>query len=158
MKTTTRTTIIENNGLKVGELKTTYKRLQPAADAFKVMSSKDLNAYFRPLFEDIQDTKERFIAVYLNRSNRIICYEIISEGGPTATVVEPQQIIRGALMCNAQAIALCHNHPSGETKPSQPDRNLTSKMKQAADLFNIVLLDHLILGDSYLSFADEGLM
>lgn len=158
MKTTTRTTVIENNSLKVGELITTYKRLQPANEAPKITGSPSIYNYLTPLFSDVRDTKERFMAVYLTRGNRIICHSIISEGGPTATVVSIQQIIRSALNCNAQALIIAHNHPSGETTPSNADRNLTGKIKEACQLFEIVLLDHLIIGDNYLSFADEGLI
>jgi DNA repair protein RadC len=77
----------------------------------------------------------------------------------SGTVADPRMILRIALEEKAVSIILCHNHPSGNLKPSQPDRELTKKIKEAARLFDINLLDHIIVSqDGYFSFADEGLI
>ena len=84
---------------------------------------------------------------------------MISIGGITGTVADPRIIFRKALAEDAVAIILFHNHPSGNVRPSRQDEELTSKIVQAARLFDIRILDHLIVSDNgYFSFADEGLI
>jgi DNA repair protein RadC len=93
----------------------------------------------------------------LNNANKIIQHEIISEGGMTGTVADPRIIIKKALTYNAVSIILCHNHPSGSLVPSKADESLTKKIQEAAMLFEIKVLDHIIVSnEGYYSFADEG--
>src|SRR5678810_488595 len=100
---------------------------------------------------------EVFAVVFLNRANRINHFEIVSEGCITGTVADPRIILKKALEEDAVSIILCHNHPSGNTKPSKADEELTQKIKQAARYFDITLLDHIIVSENgYFSFADEG--
>jgi DNA repair protein RadC len=102
---------------------------------------------------------ELFIAIYLNNAQKILHHEIISEGGLTGTVADPRTIIKKALTYNAVSIILCHNHPSGGLKPSRADESITKKIKEAALLFDIKVLDHIIVSnEGYFSFADEGLL
>ena len=102
---------------------------------------------------------ECFMVVYLNRANKIIQYEIVSEGGITGTVADPRIILKKALDHHAVSIILCHNHPSGNLKPSKSDELLTSKIKSAAGYLDIQVLDHIIVSeDGYYSFSDEGMM
>jgi DNA repair protein RadC len=97
--------------------------------------------------------------LFLNRSNRINHFEIISEGGITGTVADPRIILKKALEEDAVSLILSHNHPSGSLKPSRADEELTHKIKEAARYFDIKVLDHIIVSDDgYYSFADEGLM
>ena len=100
---------------------------------------------------------EHFGAVYLASNNGIIERRTISVGGITDCTVEPREVIRGALLCDAVRIILAHNHPSGDTEPSKPDITVTTKMFKAAELFGIVVLDHIIVGGgkSY-SMSDNG--
>ena len=100
-----------------------------------------------------------FAVVFLNRANKILHHEIISEGGITGTVADPRIILKKALEHNATAIILSHNHPSGNLKPSRQDQELTYKIKEAAKYFDIIITDHIIVGDEgYFSFADEGIL
>jgi DNA repair protein RadC len=100
-----------------------------------------------------------FAVVYLNRGNRIISLETISEGGLTGTVADPRIILKKALEQDATALVLCHNHPSGNLMPSKADEQLTHKIKQAAALMDIQVLDHIIVSqEGYFSFADEGII
>jgi DNA repair protein RadC len=93
----------------------------------------------------------------LNRANRIKHFEIISVGGITGTVADPRIILKKALEEEAVSLILCHNHPSGNLKPSKADEDLTSKIRNAARFFDISILDHIIVStDGYYSFADEG--
>lgn len=127
----------------------------PQKQVFK--SSFDVAAYLQAQLRD--HNHEIFGVLYLNRANRINHFEIISEGGITGTVADPRIILKKALEQDAVSIILCHNHPSGNTKPSKSDEDLTQKIKQAARYFDITLLDHIIVSESgYYSFADEGVL
>lgn len=100
---------------------------------------------------------EQFVVLYLTNSQHLIKTQVVSEGGVTATVVDPRKIFRYALECNAVAMILGHNHPSGNTTPSQKDVELTKKMKIAGKALEIVVVDHIIIGtENYYSFADDG--
>lgn len=120
-----------------------------------ILSSKDIAHYLQAQFQ--YKKHEIFAVVFLNRANKINHFEIVSEGGMTGTVADPRIILRKALEHNAVSIVLCHNHPSGNLKPSRQDEELTKKIKQAASYFDITVLDHIIVSnEGYYSFADEG--
>jgi len=127
-----------------------------------ITSSKDAHSIFREFFpENTIHLQERFVVMYLNRCNRVIGVYPISLGGITGTVADVRLIFGVALKVVATSIMLCHNHPSGSLKPSKPDIELTSKIKEVAKYMDITLMDHLILSpieDQYLSFADEALL
>lgn len=128
-----------------------------AAKREKISTSKDIYEVFRPQFMDLPH--EEFHILLLNRSNTIIAKEFISRGGIAGTVVDPKLIFKPALQQLASAIVLCHNHPSGNLRPSDQDISLTKKLKEAGMLLEIPVLDHLIISDTgYFSFADEGMM
>ena len=122
-----------------------------------VSSSGDIARYLQTKIKDYRH--EIFAVLFLNRANKINHFEIISEGGITGTVADPRIILRKALEEDAVNIILCHNHPSGSLKPSRADEELTMKIKEAARLFDITVIDHIIVSeDGYYSFADEGLL
>ena len=122
-----------------------------------VTQSADIANYLRATLE--YRKQEVFAVVFLNRGNKITHLEIISEGGITGTVADPRIILKKALEHNATAIILCHNHPSGNTRPSKADEVLTQKIKHAAGLLDIHIMDHIIVSnEGYFSFADEGLL
>lgn len=102
---------------------------------------------------------EVFAVLFLNRANRIRHFEIISSGGMTGTVADPRIILKKALEEDAVSIILCHNHPSGNLRPSRADEELTNKIRHAAKYFDIQVLDHIIVStEGYYSFADEGML
>lgn len=102
---------------------------------------------------------EQFWILLLNRANKVIRKINISDGGMAGTVADPKRIFKMALENNAASIILAHNHPSGNLKPSDEDIKLTRKLKQAGELLDISVLDHIIAGDNgYFSFADEGMI
>jgi len=102
---------------------------------------------------------EHVWAIFLDRKNKILHKELIGTGGITASALDPNRLLRVALEVYATGIILCHNHPSGNINPSPDDIHLTQKIKEAAQIFNINVLDHLIIGEnSYYSFADDGMM
>ncbi len=122
-----------------------------------INSSNDLAAYLQTSLKDFP--YEVFAVIYLNRANKINHFEIISKGGLTGTVADPRIILKKALENEATAVVLCHNHPSGNLKPSRADEDLTLKIKEAAKYFDIKILDHIIVSeDGYFSFADEGML
>lgn len=103
--------------------------------------------------------QEEFWILLLNRATQLIRKQKVSLGGIHATYVDPKVIFKHALEAGAANIILAHNHPSGNTTPSQADLDLTRKLKEGGKLLDIQLLDHIIVaGKSYLSFADEGLL
>jgi DNA repair protein RadC len=122
-----------------------------------VQSSSDVARYLQTILRDHKH--EVFAVLFLNRSNKIQDFQIISEGGITSTIADPRIILKRALEEDAVSLILCHNHPSGSLKPSKADEEITHKIKGAARYFDIKLLDHLIVSDAgYFSFADDGLL
>ncbi|MES2777684.1 MAG: DNA repair protein RadC [Bacteroidota bacterium] len=120
-------------------------------------TSRMIAQYLQSILQD--EMKEVFVVLFLNAANKINGYHIISTGGITGTVADPRLIIKKALEENATRIVLSHNHPSGSTRPSEADISLTKKIRDASKLMDIMVLDHIIIGnDRYYSFADEGLM
>lgn len=120
-----------------------------------VSNSASIAKYLQARLMDLPH--EVFAVVFLNRANRIKHFEIISVGGMTGTVADPRIILKKALEEDAVSIILCHNHPSGNLRPSRADEEITTKIKNAAKYFDITVLDHIIVStDGYYSFADEG--
>ncbi|MBK6825547.1 MAG: DNA repair protein RadC [Chitinophagaceae bacterium] len=126
-------------------------------DKILVQSSADVAGFLQAKLQDEQ--REVFAVLFLSRANKVNHVEIISEGGMTGTVADPRVILKKALEESAVNLILCHNHPSGSLKPSRADEQLTTKIRDAAKLLDIQVLDHIIVSDrGYFSFADEGLM
>lgn len=99
---------------------------------------------------------EHFDILLLNQAFRVIKRVNISTGGIDNTTVDVRLIMKHCLLNNATVLACVHNHPSGSLKPSKEDEDITSKIKRAGELLNIRLLDHVIIGDTYYSFHDNG--
>lgn len=112
--------------------------------------------YFKPLLGD--STQESFYVLYLNQANRVLYNRCISMGSMTATLVDPKIVFREALELCATRIILCHNHPSGNLKPSFSDISLTRRLREAGRLFDIEVIDHIIVSEAgYCSMAEEGI-
>lgn len=122
-----------------------------------ISNSQEAYESFLALIDD--PTKEHFMVAYLNRGNKVIKVERISTGGLSGTSADPKVIFKNALLKEATALMVCHNHPSGVPRPSTEDKNLTKNLIAAGKTFDINVLDHLIIGEnSYFSFAEHGLM
>ena len=118
---------------------------------------KDVADIFQPLLADLQH--EEFWILFLNRSNKVINRTKLSQGGISGTVTDVRIVMKKAIECLASGIIVCHNHPSGNLNPSESDSKITQKIKEAGNLMDIQLLDHLIISDKdYYSFADNGLL
>jgi len=122
-----------------------------------ITSSKDVFDLMHAHLLDLPH--EEFWIILLNRANVVMKKVQISVGGVAGTVADPKLIFKTALENLASSIILVHNHPSGNLKPSQADKDLTHKLKEAGRYLEIPVLDHLIITEkSYLSFADEGIL
>ena len=122
-----------------------------------IKSSETVFGLFHPLLGDLEH--EEFWLLMLNRANRVIGRCKVSQGGLSGTVIDTRIILKKALDMLASSIIVCHNHPSGNIQPSDADVKITEKLKKAAGILEIKLLDHIIIANkSYFSFADEGLI
>ena len=123
----------------------------------KIRGSHDVFGLLYPLIGELEH--EEFWVLYLNNSNKVIHKSQLSKGGITGTLVDVRLVMKQALELGAVAIILAHNHPSGNTKPSSSDKQMTKKLKIAAEALDLKVLDHLILTQhQYLSFADKGML
>jgi len=128
-----------------------------ALDAIQIRSSASVFEYFSSLLSDLPH--EEFHVMFLNRANRVIKSERISQGGVSGTVTDVRLILKRAIELLASGMVISHNHPSGNTSPSDSDIRITQKIKEAGALLDIQLLDHIIVaGRDYYSFADNGAM
>lgn len=122
-----------------------------------IKSSKDVFEEVIGVMSDLPH--EEFWVLFLDRRNAVIKKSNISKGGVSGTVADAKIIFKEAMQLLASAVILCHNHPSGNLKPSDADVQLTKKMKEIGNLVDVPVLDHLIITDkSYFSFGDEGLI
>jgi DNA repair protein RadC len=145
---------------KVAEVKLTYRSKVKPSDRPQVTSSSDSYQLLKETWDTGKlEFVEQFKVLLLNRANRVLGLYELSTGGVAGTVADPKLVFVAALKACASAIILCHNHPSGNTRPSTADLQLTKKMKQAGEVLDIAVLDHIILtSESYYSLADEGLL
>lgn len=128
-----------------------------ALERKKISSSKSVFELMQPVIGELPH--EEFWVVYLNNSNKVIQKNQLSKGGITGTIVDVRLALKTALEVGAVGIILAHNHPSGTLKPSQADKDLTLKLKTAAQSLDIKVLDHLIITENaYFSFADENML
>jgi DNA repair protein RadC len=131
------------------------RKMADAAENPQIRSSADVFNIFSPLMEDL--THEEFWIMFLNRANRVTGKMKISQGGVSGTVTDVRIVMKKAIETLASGLVICHNHPSGNNSPSDADIRITQKIKEAASLMDIQLLDHLIIcGKTYYSFADNG--
>ena len=121
----------------------------------KITCSRDVFEIFQSNMSD--QPYEEFWLLLLNRANKVITKINVSQGGISGTVVDPKRVFKHAIEHNASSIILCHNHPSGNTEPSDADINLTKKIRDGSEYLDIAILDHIIIGEEkYYSFKDEG--
>jgi DNA repair protein RadC len=133
------------------------RKLAEIPEVVQIKCSKDVADIFQPILSDL--LHEEFWILFLNRSNRVINRMKLSQGGISGTVTDVRMVMKKAIECLASGIIVCHNHPSGNLNPSESDSKITQKIKEAGNLLDIQLLDHLIISDKdYYSFADNGLI
>lgn len=121
----------------------------------QILSSRDLFEVFEPLLIDL--VHEEFWIVFMNGANKVLSTHKLTQGGIQQTIVDVPLLLKMSLERLAQSIAVAHNHPSGQNKPSSEDENITRRIKQGCDAIGIRLLDHIIVArGKYYSFADDG--
>ena len=132
-------------------------QMSQTGEKFLVRSPEDANSYLRPYLRDL--TKEYFMVIFLDNAKHVLGHKIISRGGRNATVVEPSEVMRYAILNHSNSIILAHNHPSGIAVESHADRNITARIVEAGKMLGIEVDDHIIVaGDTYVSFRNKNLI
>ena len=133
------------------------RRGEEALEKKKITSSSAVFELMQPVIGELEH--EEFWIIYVNNSNKVIQKSQLSKGGITGTLVDVRLVLKTALEVGATGLILTHNHPSGTLKPSEADKQITQKLKQAAQSLDIKVLDHLIITEkAYFSFADETIL
>lgn len=150
----------EKQQWQAAEIQLTYKSNVKPSQRPKINGSRDAYEVLKRTWnESTIDLFEEFKVMFTNRANKVLGIMEVSSGGISGTVADPKLIFVAALKAGASGMILSHNHPSGNLSPSQPDIELTRKIKEGGKLLEIQLLDHIILtSESYYSFADEGIL
>lgn len=118
---------------------------------------KDPSAVRRLLQAHLRDLQhEQFVALFLDNQHRVLKYEVLSQGTIDGASVYPREVIKAALKHGAAAVIFAHNHPSGVAEPSAADRTLTERLKAALAQVDIRVLDHFVVGEQVVSFAERG--
>ncbi len=144
----------------VEEITLSYRyKVKPADRPLIKKSSAVFEHFMLQWNQDAIDHIEEFKIMLMSRSGRLLGIVEISKGGVAGTVVDIKLIFQAALKSNASSIALCHNHPSHNMIPSEADKSITQRIKEACKIMDITLIDHLIIcSEGYFSFADDGLL
>lgn len=143
----------------ISEIEIVYKTIVKKCDRVKVSSGYEAQEVLRKYYEDVMEYREAMYVLYLNRANHVLGIKLISLGGASGILCDPKLIMQGALKVNCQAFIISHNHPSGNTKPSESDIQLTKKLVSIGNLMDLPLLDHIIMTqESYLSMKEEGII
>lgn len=142
--------------MRLRELEVRYKALSVPIDRPQVTTPEAAAAILRSILE--LEPAEVFGALLLNTKHRVLCWAEISRGGLNATVVRPPDVFLRAIMANADAMIVAHNHPSGDVSPSPDDAAITERLCAAGTLLGISVLDHVIIGEAgaYFSFKGAG--
>jgi len=139
------------------ELKVVRERRQGYGPLRHVRTAQDVYEAFRDRLESLD--REEFLVVLLDGKNRILGFNQVSVGSLTAALVHPREVFKPAILANATALILVHNHPSGDSDPSPEDRAITERLKQVGELVGIRIIDHVVIGDgAFRSFAEEQLL
>ncbi len=143
---------------QVSEIQVSYLSKIQAADRPRISSSSDAESIFRTNWSPDMELWEEFNVLFLNKANQVKGIFRASRGGLAGTVVDAKIVFAAALKGLAAGLVVAHNHPSGSLQPSQADIDLTRRLRKAGELFEMPILDHLILAPhaGYYSFADEG--
>ena len=145
----------------LNEIKVSFKRTQiPIKELQKtVRGTKQVEPMLRAVIGDDMDFREKFVVLYLNHGHDPIGFYVVSIGGISGTVVDTRLLWSVAHKVCASKIIICHNHPSGQLRPSKADESITKKIKEQGELLEIKLLDHVILSsEGMFSFVDNGML
>lgn len=135
-------------------IKAVYEKISEPAGQYRAVS--DAKTVFEMFQHLRQETKEHFVSIHLDIKSRVICLDEVAVGTLTNAVIHPREVYKTALLSSAASIIVVHNHPSGDPAPSQNDILITQQLEEAGELIGIKLLDHVIIGDTYLSMLGKG--
>jgi len=148
--------------IKFKQIKAIYETLTVNEGAGNYLSPKIRYTSPTQIFDTFSflehETKEYFIALHLDGKNRILCCDICSIGSLNQSIVHPREVFKTALLSSAAALLLIHNHPTGDPTPSTEDLEVTRRLREAGDLIGIKVLDHIIIGSTYYSFVERGVI
>ena len=137
------------------ELKVIRERKEGYGLRQQFRSSQEIYETFRERF--IRADREEFIVLLLDAKNKLLGFHVVSVGSLTSSVVHPREVFKVAILGNAAAVILLHNHPSGDPTPSNEDLSITTRLCQIGEVLGIRVLDHVVIGDGrYVSFVDDG--
>lgn len=148
--------------IKFKQIKAIYETLTIREEITNYISPHERFTSPQQIFETFRflnnETKEYFLSLHLDGKNRIVCIDIVSIGSLNQSIVHPRETFKSALLSSAAAIILIHNHPSGDPTPSREDMEITRRLKESGELLGIRILDHLIIGETYISFSETGVL
>lgn len=127
-------------------------------DSKKASSPENVYAIGEMIFNFSNQAEEIFAILCLDTKNNVIGAFEVSRGALSSSIVHPREVFKRAILNNAASIILLHNHPSGEPRPSHEDIRMTNRLDECGKLLGITVLDHVIYGDSFYSFKEEGLL
>ena len=140
----------------VGELTAIYRRTE--LPTFQITSSSSVREFIYPFFDEVMDDHEEVKVIHLNRKNQVVNVHHLSSGTDSGCLISIKDILRHAILIKTCSIILVHNHPSGNLNPSEADKHISNKLREASKLMDIPTLDSIIISrEGYYSFADEGL-
>ena len=129
----------------------------PAKKSVTILSPSDVFDNYRSLF-DCQ-VRERFVVLWLSSGNKVVGFEVISEGILNSSLTHPREVFRGAIVATAASVILAHNHPSGNPEPSEEDIAITKQLVESGKIMGIPVHDHIIFAErKYTSLAERGLL
>ena len=129
----------------------------PDKRSITIRSPSDIFEHYQSLFRN--QVRERFVVFWLNSANKVVGYEVISEGILNSSLTHPREVFRGAIVATAASVILAHNHPSGNPEPSQEDTVITKQIVESGKIIGVPVQDHIIFaGDTYTSLAERGSM
>jgi DNA repair protein RadC len=151
------------NKIQFKQIKAVYETLHVSESASSYFSLGTRYTAPQQVFETFKflmlETKEMFLTLHLDGKNRVVCVDLVSVGSLNQSIVHPREVFKTALLSNAAAVLLIHQHPTGDPSPSAEDIAITRRLKEAGDICGIKVLDHIIIGeDQYLSFVERGLL
>lgn len=140
--------------MRVRELEVMYKGQARKSTASKMSSPAEAYKFLKPVFA--RKTREQFVTVFLDNKNNLLGYEITSVGTLSESVIHPREVFKAAIIVNAEAILVAHNHPSNSLEPSDEDIKTTDRLIEAGKLLGIPIVDHLVItDDGYTSIREE---
>ena len=153
----------KNKTLSIRRIKAVYETLHVSEDITTYLQHNQRYTAPSQVYETFKflmsETKEMFLTLHLDGKNRIVAIDLVSIGSLNQSIVHPREVFKTALLSNAAALILVHQHPTGDPTPSSEDIAITRRLREAGEILGLKVLDHIIVGDGeYISFVERGLL